>query len=375
MRLLWALGVVRADIDNVFPEEYVTNPVARHVAYSVPANTPTVCTLYGFENSNNVLTFYIQTLPASGKLYETSQNYRSSGTDPKNTPNPIEEHQLPFEITDSGHRVVYAPPDNVFPPEGRWASFTYVVKDPSTAVVSEPGFCGLANPEQNIAESSFVSGPDGWEILGNVNQVEPVHQPYGWGLLNRYVYGTDDVQYIDFKTGYDRKKWYFVAPQSWYLPDIASAYDGQLRFTVKSTYGDFSYLNDPLDWVSLECDKCNNGNGLRIIRFTDNLLKWDGNEQQVSLTLAAGQLWKFDPLNTALPYRDATECEIAAVLSGLTRLKILGDFTQAGEGVAIYDVTIAIAPTMPRFPAPCQQGCPCHHANIQRLSCCGTTIA
>merc|ERR1712072_386636 len=70
------------------------------------------------------------------------------------------------------------------------------------------------------------------------------------------------------------------------LPDIGMAYGGELQFTVKSTYGDFHYLNSPLDWVSLECDECNNGRGLRIIRFTDQLLNWDGTEKRVSLDLA-----------------------------------------------------------------------------------------
>jgi len=147
-----------------------------------------------------------------------------------------------------------------------------------------------------------------------------------------------------------------------------------LQFTVKSTYGDFHYLNSPLDWVSLECDECNNGRGLRIIRFTDQLLNWDGTEKRVSLDLAAGKLWKLDPLNAAIPYRDASECEIGAVLVGLTRLKILGDFTQAGEGVAIDDVVIRIPDEMPQFPIKCQQGCKCHHADLQRLSCCGSTV-
>jgi len=207
-----------------------------------------------------------------------------------------------------------------------------------------------------------------------VGQAIPVHQPYGWGLLNRYVYGTDDVQYVDFQTGNDRSKWYFTAPEGWYLPDIGTAYGGALQFTVKSTYGDFHYLNSPLDWVSLECDECNNGRGLRIIRFTDQLLNWDGTEKRVSLDLAAGKLWKLDPLNAAIPYRDASECEIGAVLVGLTRLKILGDFTQAGEGIAIDDVVIRIPDEMPQFPITCQQGCQCHHADIQRLSCCGSTV-
>ena len=46
---------------------------------------------------------------------------------------------------------------------------------------------------------------------------------------------------------------------------------------------------------------------------------------------------------------------------------------QAGEGVAIDDVVIRIPDEMPQFPIQCQQGCQCHHANIQRLSCCGAT--
>lgn len=32
-----------------------------------------------------------------------------------------------------------------------------------------------------------------------------------------------------------------------------------------------------------------------------------------------------DPLNGALPYTNATNCEIAATLNGLTKLKILGE--------------------------------------------------
>ena len=51
----------------------------------------------------------------------------------------------------------------------------------------------------------------------------------------------------------------------------------------------------------------------------------------MSVPLAAGKLWKLDPLNAALAFRDATECEIGAVLFGLTRLKILGDFTQVRD--------------------------------------------
>ena len=36
--------------------------------YAVPANTPTVCSLFGYERDNAVLSYYIHSLPAQGKL-------------------------------------------------------------------------------------------------------------------------------------------------------------------------------------------------------------------------------------------------------------------------------------------------------------------
>jgi hypothetical protein len=79
-------------------------------------------------------------------------------------------------------------------------------------------------------------------------------------------------------------------------------------------------------------------------------------------------------MNTALPFTDATACEIAAVLQGLTKLKILGDFTKAGEGVAIDDFSLSSAETQPSFPVECQQGCVCaHDARDRRMECCGSS--
>merc|ERR1712151_1115396 len=99
----------------------------------------------------------------------------------------------------------------------------------------------------------------------------------------------------------------------------------------------------------------------RIVRFADNGLQWDGSERVVSVSLAINNFWRRDPMNTALPFTDATDCEIAAVLAGLTRLRILGDFTRAGEGVAIDDVSISSGSDQPAYPLHCQQGCVCAH--------------
>merc|ERR1711920_288467 len=202
----------------------------------------------------------------------------------------------------------------------------------------------------------------------------PTWQAFGWGLLNRYIYGTDEVQYVDFETGSDQSKWYFEAPPGKFcLPEIAASYGGTIRFTIASTYGDFQYLNDHLDFITLECSSCNSGRGLRIVRMADNGLEWDGSERVIEVPLLHGNFWKRDPKNPALTFTDATECEIAAVLSGLTKVKILGDFTKAGEGVALDDVSIGSSSTQPVYPLACQQGCSCaHDSRWQRISCCGS---
>lgn len=363
------------DLDNIFPVIYSSNPVARHTACSVAAGSPTVCALSAYETGNKTLAFFIKSLPTSGNLYETSQNYRTYGTDPKYAPTPIQEHQLPYQISDTHFRVVYVPPFDVFPPEGRWAAFTYQVQEPVSGDMSEAGQVALNSPANHVASSSFIGGIDAWTISGNIHAAAPTWQAFGWGLLNRYIYSTDEVQYIDFDTGTDNSKWYFQAPPGKYsLPEMAAAYGGNIKFTVSSTYGDFSQLNSPLDFISFECASCNSNRGMRIVRFADNGLQWDGSERVIQVPLAINNFWRRDPMNSALPFTDATACEIAAVLAGLTRLKILGDFTKAGEGVAIDDVSISSATTQPAFPLECQQGCTCaHDPRYRRIGCCGSS--
>ena len=96
---------------------HVTNPVARHVAYPVEPAVPTPITLAGFEDSGKTLEFLIQSLPQRGNLYDTSENFRSHGTEPKATARAIEEYQLPYKITDPLNQVIYVSPSDIFPPK------------------------------------------------------------------------------------------------------------------------------------------------------------------------------------------------------------------------------------------------------------------
>jgi len=392
--LLWAWGAVRAvdfgSTGEVRVAPWVSNPIARHMSCPVAHNTPTVCSLVGHEDSDFPLKFIIRTLPEDGLLYETSGNYRMFGSEPRHMPDPIRE--VPFLVTDPLHKIVYVPPMNTWPPDSRWGSFIYTVEvdqalldedaQPTpTTDVSEEGLVVLTNIHGKVAVSNFDNydvASGGWSISGNL--VDEVagglkHHAIITGQLSHYVYGVDEVQYLDFATGLERSKWYFeAAPEEFIQREFLAGYGGTLAFTVRSLYGNFSELNDPLDWITLECEACNSGQGKRIIRYVDELFRWEGgNEHRVVVDLKPLGRWHLDPLNAAMNFTLADECDIAAVLSNVTRFAILGDFTRGGEGVALDDVEVTAAPAneQPKYPLGCQQGCVCsHNSNLQRLSCC-----
>merc|ERR1712039_361075 len=144
--------------------------------------------------------------------------------------------------------------------------------------------------------------------------------------------------------------------------------------TYRAMYGNFSVLNAPLDWVTIECASCNSGQGSRIIRFVDENFLWDGREKTLELALSPAGQWRRDPLNAAIDnFSYATECDIASVLMNVSRIAILGDFTRGGEGVALDDVAIFAAhpSQQPAYPVQCQAGCTCaHNPAWRRPTCC-----
>jgi len=250
-------------------------------------------------------------------------------------------------------------------------------------VESAPGLVVLANPHGQVAGSDFgaASHIDGWTLSGQLESLggnTPAsgvkYAPTSWGGLKEYVYGADEVQSLDFTTGIDVVKWYFEAsPNVFYRKELALAYGGYMRFRLRAQYGNFLELNDPLDWVTIECASCNTGHGARIIRFVDEHLQWTGNEVHLNLELHENGRWSFDPMNSAAGYVYATQCQIAAILTNVSRIAILGDFTRGGEGIALDDVAFVAADEskQPAYPLACQQGCICRHAtSLIHPTCC-----
>lgn len=167
---------------------------------------------------------------------------------------------------------------------------------------------------------------------------------------------------MNFATGLDQQLWRFEAPKEYFTREMAASYGGYIRITLRALYGNFTDQNYPLDMINIECETCNTGNGLRIVRFADGTLLWDGGERIVEIPLLPGK-WMKDPLNSAEEFKPATECDIAATLMAISRVTVLGDYTRGGEGVAMDDIAfIAAHPALqPAFPWQCQAGCVCRH--------------
>ncbi|CAE7193622.1 Dnajb5 [Symbiodinium necroappetens] len=400
---IWAI-----ETGEIFSElqSYVRDPIARHTACAVDADTPTVCVLEGFVGGTTDLDYYILTLPEEGLLYETSPNFRSFGSEPLQAPDPIGPHLLPFLVTDPKHQVVYVPPPNKWPTPNAWTTFTFVVRsliglsqDGETIidVQSEPGLVVLVNPHRQIAGSDFnlaADGADGWTVSGqlevvggNTPSAGVRHQAVSWGGLNQYIYGADEVQSLDFATGIDLAKWYFEAsPKVYHKKEMAVAYGGTLRFRVRAQYGDFLELNAPLDWVTIECESCDTGHGARIIRFVDDTLRWIGNEVYMEFLLNENGRWSYDPLNSAADFQYATACQIAAILTldqSMSKDKCFEncnpwrfhsrhpvvEMLDCGEGIALDDVAVVAADASELLgvePSSCASRTGCHPGKVFR---------
>jgi len=219
-------------------------------------------------------------------------------------------------------------------------------------VVSYPGTVTIVPPSGCIVSSDFLLSNELWTIEGNkAASYNTTFEPYSRGsLLNRYILGTDDKINVQNSGDSDKSLWYFVAP-SQFLGNVGISYGGSLQFTLSSFSGDFSKLNDlQSKVVLLECASCTGPVGKGItLGFTLASLALSPNGQftgkplQVTIPLRetkTGGGWMKDPQNTLLQWYPASKCDIIQVLSRLSKLSILGDYTTWYETVALDNVQI-----------------------------------
>lgn len=287
------------------------------------------------------LTASIISTPSSGQLYQLSQVFSDYGYEPK-----IGD-AIGSSVTVSGskNRIVYTPPANTNPPIGKWDWFQYKVFDGTTW--SEAGIVWLVPEHRNIVASDFATSLDGWQVMWNGARAAAqtagglIYEPFSRGMLNHYILNTEAEININSVTQDDDTKWYFVAPAK-FLGNHAAGYGGFLEFSLASAAGDFSSSNrnSNTEVVVLDCASCNSGAGVRLAVFghQTSLYKLDGSTQRVRIPLTEA-VWYEDPKNSLNEWQHPTKCEMVEVLSGITGMKVLGDFTRWYESVALDDVS------------------------------------
>jgi hypothetical protein len=282
----------------------------------------------------------VSTPSGSGGLYQLSSVYSQYGYEPKRG---SVIATTPTIVTGSSHRVYYERPSSDRTTYNKWGTFSYKTTDGSTD--SYTATVTLVPPDGSLIGSDFLISNEDWTIVGNKAVTAAVHETLSYGnLLNYYVYSRDDKVNVKSSGGDDQSLWYFSAPAA-YLGNVGISYGGFLSFNLGSFSGDFTKQNsDSTHMVLLECATCNGpvSQGITLGYAISNYTagSFDGNPMNFNIELVEGHGWVKDPQNTLFDWPDATKCDLIQVLSRLSSVKILGDWTQWYETVALDDVRI-----------------------------------
>lgn len=316
-------------------------PLALHFAVNVSANSENVIPLRTYDVDGDYLSTKVISLPATGTLSQISHVYSEYGYAPKLG----KAIHAGDTVTGSGNRVMYSPPANAPEPSGAWANVKYTAEDSSSGALIH-GVLALLGPEGKLVASNFDHSADGWMVDNNgAGGVGITHEPYSRGNLNYFVTSKDDEVNRD-AAGIDTKLWYFVAPAKFRFgtsnnPAGSLAYGGALKFTLGSHSGDFSTSNangDTLDLVYISCATCDSGRGVNMVHripATD----FDGSTKTFEIPILESH-WLKDSKNTLLPWSKPSACDMVEMFDGLSRLRILGDFTRWFESVSLDSVSI-----------------------------------
>jgi len=319
-----------------------TPPLAPHFYVTVPKATEVLIQLSGYDVDGDALTVHITSLPETGTLHQLTQVFSDYGYEPKRG----SQIGTGSVVSGSKNRLVYARPKNDQDVEGKWGTFTYTVTDTSGAV-SSAGVVTLVGNDKVTVSSTFSRNNEDWFISGNAGGATPVYEASSRGVMNHYIYSTDDDIHTSVSrstsassTLDDTKRWYFNAPSK-FLGKQMNSYKGTLSFHLSSSSGDFSSassLNTEMNLVELECKTCATNSGIKLVRRMDSSLAFNGKTQLFSLSLAETGGWLKDPKNSLKTWTTPSKCEMIEVLSSLTSVKILGDHTRWYESVSLDNV-------------------------------------
>mmetsp|Transcript_28393 Transcript_28393/g.56748 ORF Transcript_28393/g.56748 Transcript_28393/m.56748 type:complete len:366 (-) Transcript_28393:46-1143(-) len=328
-------------------------PLSLHKVAQVSAGGDVTISLPGYDSDiGTSFTAVITSLPTDGKLYQLSDVYSKYGYDPKKG---TEITSVPTTVVDAkGIRILYVRPTPDREGAGDYDRFTYTVSDGTSTSVA--GTVVVVGSGVNFRASDFSSNSESWVVEGNrVASSAVTYEASSRGSLNHYIYATDDT--LNMNGGNDQDLWYFSAPSK-FTGWQGVYYGGTLEFTLSSFSGDFSAsnLNSDTYLVKLFCSQCETNKGVTI-GFPLSATSFDGSTKTFSISMLETAGWERDPENTLNAWTTPTKCDFVEVLSGLTSVQILGDFTKWYESVSLDDVKFKKASATSSIPL-CAQGSP-----------------
>jgi len=319
-----------------------SSPLALHQLVSVEAGSDVVIRLKSYDTSGDELQYEIRTLPETGYLYQLSQVYSDYGYQPVAGSLITEVGTI---VTGSNNRVYYRRPEIDVEGELMWSNFSFaVVKDQQE---SYEATVSLVAPSGILTSSDFLLNGDDWTITGNkVGGVSATHESFSRGSLSNYIYASDDKINAPSSGAPDSSLWYFEAPKK-YTGNLGISYGGVLQFTLGAFSGDFSKTNgEGTSLVVLECAECPGPKrkGVKLvfpISASSTAKAFTGSTTDFTVSLTEGAGWLKDPQNSLTQWEAPIKCDFIKVLSRLSAIRILGDWTTWHESVALDNVRIS----------------------------------
>ncbi len=288
------------------------------------------------------MTSTVVSLPvAPGILHQTSQVFSTHSYDPKKGV----AAEVGAPVTDSRHRFVYTRPmqDSLPLEGGAWGMMTYTASDGLDE--SSPGTVYGVPTGGGLLGSTFTLNANSWQVCQNGGDIcaTATHDPTSRGHMKQFIRGDDMIIRNSGLDDGDPFRWYFSASPTW-SGNWGVAYGGKLTFMLEAFAGDFTpeATNGNGQPVQLMCEQCDGNRGI-LLAFPvsiQQLTELAVGPLQINLDLIESAGWIKDPQNSLLEWLPPSKCEFIQVLSNLSNLRILSDFTQHYESLGLDNVMI-----------------------------------
>jgi hypothetical protein len=208
------------------------------------------------------------------------------------------------------------------------------------------------NHNHAILQDYFHLNNSEWNIIGNKNVTAAEFKPFNLnGLMSNFIIGRDKLINVDYRNKDDTNLWFF----SKHFPTNFDLHNASIfSFTMSSFVGDFKKLNYENSSVSALIKLINNVTNESVIFPIRNLIidysKSISKSKSISISNSTkynGSLQRFViPMVNSLWLNGQDYSYIAfnhfkRILQNVTRIDILGDWTQGNETMALDNVLIS----------------------------------